>query len=77
MSKIGNTLTGILRHDSNFVDLMRTIMKLVISFQKADSKNFVATRVADNVRDMVRADFLTRMRSESYYRIILVAEMLL
>lgn len=47
MSKFVNKVTGIMRCDSTFVDLVKIIPNLPVQFEKEFYKKFAATLIAD------------------------------
>lgn len=77
LRRILNKVTGILRCDSTFVNLMKTVMNFAVTFEKCYGEKFVATSTLDTVKDMIGSHFLKIMRSLSYYRYDRVAKKIL
>lgn len=62
LSRLANKLTGNFRRDSTFADVMKTILKFAISFEKEYNKRFVLSPTMDITKDMMYSDFPTGMR---------------
>lgn len=77
LRQLANAVTGIVRSDSTFMDLIKTIFNVSILFQKDYHEKLVATRTLDILTDMMGSDFLTGMSAQFYYRYIQVAKRIL
>lgn len=47
LGKLLDKVTGIVRGDPTFVDIMRRILNMTVAFEKEQNKKFVATRIVD------------------------------
>lgn len=65
LSKLANTVTGIVHSDVTFPDLMKTVLNFAIAFEEHDKK-FVVARIEDIGKDVMGSDFLTGKTAQSY-----------
>lgn len=77
VKKLANKMTGIVCRDFTFVDLLKTMLNSAIAFNKEYNQKLVTICIVDNVKDMMRSDFCTGMRVQSYYRFIRASQMML
>lgn len=77
LRKLANKKTGIVRRDSTLVDLLKTILKFAVTFEKDYNKIFVATRIVDIVKGMIDSAFPTGTSVQSYYIYMRVAKITL
>lgn len=66
-----------MRHESTFVDLMKTILNFATAFENENKVKFVAAGIMDTVNDMSVSDLVTGMRTKYYDQYVWVAKMLL
>lgn len=77
LRKTTNKVTEIVRHYTNFVDVMKTSMNFAISFEEEYNKKFVATANLDIMKELMRSDFLRARDAQLFHGYILFAKMLL
>lgn len=61
LSKLSNKATGIVHHNSKFVDHTKKRLIFAIFSEKAYKQKFVATHIKDNVKDTMGSELLTGM----------------
>lgn len=76
-SNLLNTVTSIVRRDSSFVAVVKSIMNFSATFKNEQSRSFLTARIVDIVEDRVSSDFLTCNRPQIYQRQIRTAKFLL
>lgn len=77
LGQLSNKATGAVRHDSTFVNFMKTILIFTMSLEKEGSKKPVVNHILGILRDMWGSEFLTGMGAQSFYRYIRIAKMML
>lgn len=60
-SMVVNNIAGILRLESKFVNVINTILNVFIAFENDYTTMFIATRIADRVKDMMGSEFLMKL----------------
>lgn len=66
VSRPANGVTRILRFDSTFVYLIKTILNFPIALEKNSNEKFVATRIMYSLKDMMCSNFLRGMSAQRF-----------
>lgn len=66
LSKPANNVTGVVRRDSTFVDLMESILNLFIESDNEYEDKFLATSIVIIVKDKMGSDTSTGMKDQPY-----------
>lgn len=77
LTNLASELPGVVRRDSKFVGLVKTILNFALAFEEDENKKLGATRSVDILKDLIGPEFLKGMSSQSYYRHIWMASMIL
>lgn len=77
LSRLANKVSGTRRYNPTFLGLMDTILNFAITFYKDCSESFVATRIMDIAKDIMRSDLLTGVSAQIYRRKIHVSSIIL
>lgn len=77
LRKLANNVTGTVRRASLFVDVMKTILRLMMALEKKNNENVAASPIVDIEKDIICTDFVTGMSVLSFHRYVLVGKELL
>lgn len=59
LRRLANALTGILRFEITFLNLVKTVLNFTLAFEKEYDEKFIITRIADILKVMIGSGTLT------------------
>lgn len=76
LSDLTNKMASIVRRDSSFVAVGKSVIKFSVSFEKEHNVSFLNARMVDIVEETFLSDFLTSKDPQIYQRYIRVGKFL-